>query len=102
MKQEELDEATMYELMEEHSSNQRYHSNEGARGIANLEELICDLDGQYKYNGIGVSTLHNFLEDNSGAIEAIRNWIEEQNIEEWKENLRNTIPLDEEELEEDK
>ncbi len=100
MTEEEIDEAEFDELVEEFNNQERLNSCEGTRGINNLEELIVAIDPNYKYDGYDTSTLHIFLKDNSGAIEAIHQWILEQGSRgrnnEWKENLKECICVDEE------
>ena len=51
---------------------------EGVRGVENLKMTI---------NTLGYSSLEDFLEDNPGAIEAILEWISNQNVREWAERL---------------
>ena len=41
-----------------------------------------------------------FFEDNPGAIEAVINWIGEQNVDEWKESIESELP-EKEEVEEE-
>ncbi len=100
MTEEYMKDAEFNELVEEFEEQENTYSNEGSRGVRNLESLIVAIDPNYKYDGIGTSTLHNFLEDNSGCIEAIKKWIVDMNNEMWKENLKSEIIIDDEESEE--
>lgn len=71
--------------------NQMY-TFEGERGVRNLEKLTKALG----YNEPFGSSLTQFLADNSGAIEAIIEWIKECRNEEWDENITAQIPDEEE------
>jgi len=51
---------------------------EGPRGRENIEKLT---------RALGYRNMDAFLEDNSGVIERMFEWIKEQNITEWKEAL---------------
>ena len=75
--------------------------NEGTTGVDNLENLCRDIG--YDKNGayINASPILNFLSDNSGAIEAIHEWMCKQDVDEWIESLENTLPEDEDEEDED-
>jgi hypothetical protein len=94
---------TMNELVEEYREVNRHYCMEGDRGLKNLEELLRTLgyEGhQFKYGTI----IESFLSDNSGALEAIVNWIGSQNNVEWREQLEEVLPptdLDDEEDDED-
>lgn len=78
------------ELFDKYTRQEKMYSWEGARGVRNLKTLIRILDSHYR-------DLDDFLEDNSGAIEAIINWINERNVQEWAENLKAEIHEDDEE-----
>jgi len=76
-------------------ANKFYHF-EGDRGVERLETVLKDVCGYGHWN-----TLHNFLADNPGAIEAIVQWIGEQRVPEWKDNLEEMGHTDGEEWDED-
>lgn len=81
------------ELLEEYKEQEKMYSFEGERGVERLNK-ICAAIG-YKETGFRYgSPLEEFLQDNSGAIEAILGWIEEngEGAEEWKENLETYLP----------
>lgn len=81
------------ELLEEYKEQEKMYSFEGERGVERLNK-ICSAIG-YKETGFRYgSPLEEFLQDNSGAIEAILTWIEENgdNVEEWRENLETHLP----------
>lgn len=67
---------------------------EGRKGVENLCKLVRMLgykDPQY-YGQLTrdayIGDLIMFLEDNSGAIESVINWVREQNVDEWVDNLQ--------------
>lgn len=71
------------ELMEKH--------NEGQRGVENLARLCRVLGyrdptyfGQFDHDG-SYGDLINFLEDNSGAVEAIKEFIQDHYGQEFEE-----------------
>lgn len=92
------------------SANELY-SLEGRRGLESLALLCGNLGYKDSLNNYGqfhqktptgfhdgrLGDIFEFLEDNPGAIEAIVNWVDEQNIPEWNE----TVPPDEEEEDEE-
>ncbi len=80
------------ELVEEFEDFNKSWSNEGGAGVTNLEKLLEAIGYDASFRG----TIDNFLRDNSGAVEAIKQWIIDQDIEEWKENLESTLPEKEE------
>ena len=96
---ENLDMAEIREKWEEQNKIHRY---EGTTGVKNLEKLLGAIgysEGNYLGRG---NELINFLSDNSGAIEAILEWIDTagEHVPEWKESLSEELDL-EEETEED-
>lgn len=70
------------------------HSTEGKEGLECLA-LLCrrlgykDISyyGQFNNHGMNgqLGDVLEFLEDNPGAIAAILNWVNEQNIPEWED-----------------
>jgi hypothetical protein len=60
-------------------------SFEGERGVRNLKTVLKDVC-DYGNDGFG-DPLHEFFADNSGAIEAVLNWIAEQRVPEWQANM---------------
>lgn len=58
-------------------ANKAYRT-EGPQGVRNFAKLA---------KAIGYSSIEDFLEDNSGCIEAMVDWIGRQNVPEWKEGL---------------
>lgn len=60
------------------------YSMEGSRGVRNLLKLVKILDTQYR-------DFDSFFEDNSGAIEAVVEWIKDRNVREWSENVKSVL-----------
>lgn len=76
----------MHALIEKYNEENKFYRYESRKGVEQLYKLVGDLgygDGQ----GACVGNLDAFLEDNSGAIEAIINWIAEQNSPEMRNAL---------------
>lgn len=76
--------------------------SEGRPGVENLCKLANALgykDRQHfgQFQGGCIGDLIEFLEDNSGAIEAIKEWISGIEAPEWKENLLSNLPEKDEE-----
>jgi len=73
--------------------NEKIERTDGERGIENLNKLAKMLgyneDG-FKYG----SSLERFLQDNQGAVEALVDWIEE-NQHYWVAELEEYMPEDE-------
>jgi hypothetical protein len=63
------------------------YSFEGGSGVRNLTKLVEALG----YGGNFQDGLHEFLSDNSGAIQAVVEWISSQRSVEWENELDNHI-----------
>jgi len=77
---------------------------EGRTGVENLCKLANAIgykDRQYfgQFQGGCFGDLIEFLEDNSGAVQAIREWIAEQDQQEWKQCIESFLPEKESEEE---
>lgn len=59
---------------------------EGEQGLVALEKLFSLLGYKKTHWRFG-ELIEVFLADNSGAIEAIVNWVGEQNVSEWRDRL---------------
>lgn len=74
------------ELLREFVEQEKLWHFEGDSGLEKFEK-ICTAIGypghQFRYG----DPIQHFLSDNPGAIQAILEWIEEQNIPEWKESV---------------
>ncbi len=84
---------SLHEKVELYCDAKRLHRNEGRTGVENLCRLVrglgykdCTYFGQLAHDA-SIGDLIEFLEDNSGCIEAIKEWIGEQNASEWADNL---------------
>ena len=85
----------MSEIREKWEEQNKINRYEGTGGVDNLQKLLGAI-GYKEGNYLGYNNeLINFLSDNSGAIEAILNWIDEQNVPEWKESLTEATDLEE-------
>lgn len=99
----------MVELIQEYRDEKRMHCMEGSTGVQNLCKLCGALGYEDSMGRMGtygdarLGNLIDFLEDNSGAIEAIIDWIGERDIPEWKESLESELPerLDDDEDEDE-
>jgi hypothetical protein len=68
----------------------RMHSFESYNGVNNLKKLLKEVCG-YGKQAFGPDALNEFLADNSGAVEAIINWISQQDNTEWNDNISDSI-----------
>lgn len=89
-------EKTLGELIEEWGREHKTSNTEGETGVKNLARLVNNLgyvDRTYfgQFQGASYGDLINFLEDNPGAVEAVQEWIIEQDDEQWKENLESYL-----------
>ena len=64
---------------------------EGDTGVANLNTL-CSAIGYKKHGFAFGSSLEVFLSDNSGACDAIIQWMGDRNVDEWAENIESELP----------
>jgi len=83
-----VDEPSAYEIMQKYRDEEKAYCLESERGIEFLNKLCSDL-GYSEQRFLHGSPLELFLQDNSGACEALIEWITtfmEKN-KEWKEAL---------------
>lgn len=85
------------EVLNEYCEQEDLTRNEGGEGVRNLCRLVKALgysDPMYfgQFEGACYGDLIEFLEDNSGCVEAIKEWIAAQKVEEWKESLESQLP----------
>jgi hypothetical protein len=85
------DEKDMSDLVEEYIDANRLYSFEGDSGLAKLEKLLGAL-GYSGHNFRYGSPIESFLSDNSGAVEALVDWVRDQNNTEWKRSLEAALP----------
>jgi len=76
------------DVLAQYMDENKMHCMEGVRGVNAFEKLARALgyDGSWS-----ASTLHAFLEDNSGCIEAMIEWIGSRNNPDWKAALESQI-----------
>jgi len=90
-------ELSLADIIDEYVEQEKLFSFDGSRGVQNLCRIthaIGYVDKQYfgQFHPQGsYGDLINFLEDNPGAVQAIRQWIEDQDSEEWKENVESQL-----------
>jgi hypothetical protein len=77
---------------------------EGVENLAIIVEAIGYEDPQYygqfiqrNGNSGALGSIFRFLEDNSGAMEAIVEWIASRNEPEWKDAISDKVEMDEDE-----
>lgn len=85
------------ELFDAYIDQEKLYRTEGRRGLEHLCQLVRAIGykdqqhfGQLNQKA-AIGDLICFLEDNSGAIEAIQNWIREQNSAEFSEALKSNM-----------
>ncbi len=83
------------ELIEQWRKENRAHCLEGSRGIENFEKLVKVIG--YKDGNFFNDALRNFLYDNSGALEALVEWIGNSNVPEWNDALQDEVGHEDEE-----
>ena len=82
-------EQSLIELIQEYRDHNKYMHWEGSMGFRSLCKLVRAL-GYRDHRQYG--DLIAFFEDNSVAIEAVIDWIGEQDNEDWKECLESELP----------
>jgi len=90
-------ELSLADIIEEYVEQEKLYSFDGERGVKNLCRLTRAIGykdplhfGQFHQQG-AYGDLINFLEDNPGAVQAIRQWIEDQDDDEWKANVESEL-----------
>ena len=83
--------------MEDYLSNKKMYSMEGGRGVTNMETVMREVCG---YDSSFSGVMANFFMDNSGAIEAVMEWIGKQALKgDWKDNMEALVgPSEEDEV----
>lgn len=89
-------------IIDRYLDQENLNRTEGQAGVRNLAKLVNAL-GYQDFNrygqmpgGTSLGDIFAFLEDNSGAIEAIVEWIKERNVPEWKEAIESQLHDDSE------
>lgn len=84
------------ELIDEFCQQEKIYRFEGESGLQNINK-VCEALG-YRATGFRFGTnLEVFLTDNPGAVEAILEWINEQNDSEWRNNIESELESEESE-----
>lgn len=95
------------EAIEKFHEQEHLNSYEGRRGVITLARTARALgykDSQHfgsLGNGAYAGDLLEFFEDNSGAIQAVMEWIQTQRSTEWHESVESQLEMDDEEDEEE-
>jgi len=99
MNEAELEEATPSEILNEYCDQKKIFNFEGDTGLKNLNQITKAIG--YKGHGFMYgSSLEEFLSDNPGACNAIKDWIEENISEEQAGALSDELELDDNDEEE--
>ncbi len=85
------------DALDEFETQENLSRNEGTTGVKNLCRIVHAMgykDRQYfgQFHQAGsYGDLITFLEDNPGCVEAIKDWIAEQDAMEWAEELESHL-----------
>ena len=80
-------------LVEKFQDDTNTWRTEGEEGVRNFTKLVNALGYSDSYS----DPLHNFLCDNSGAIDAMIEWIKDNRYcDDWEESLKEIVCLEEE------
>lgn len=90
------------DLLNEYMGQEKLTRTDGEKGVQNLCKILNALgyhDKQYfgQFQGGSYGSLIMFLEDNPGAVEAITNWVAEENVDEWAEAIESCLDEKEDE-----
>ena len=80
------------ELVECYIEQEKMYSNEGERGLSNLDNLA---------KALGYEDRDHFLRDNSGAVDVLFEWVRDGSDPDWEEKLRKIVPMPPEETPEE-
>jgi hypothetical protein len=80
------------EVLNEYTNRRGFHT-EGESGVNSLEELVKAMGYEDQFG----TAIDHFLSDNSGCIQAILEWIGEQNIQEWAEGIESQLTEEDDE-----
>jgi hypothetical protein len=85
------------EALDQFIDENRLYRMEGRQGVENFAK-ICRVLGYKDFSSYGqmaggacLGDILTFLEDNSGALEAILEWIKERNTPEWLDSVKECI-----------
>ena len=79
---EVIEHKTFSEKLEEAMDGLEVNNFEGERGVDNLESVV---------NTIGYDDVNEFLQDNSGAMDVVVEWISKQSVPEWEQHVDTTL-----------
>ena len=85
LNEEKLDDMDLGELLDKFIDDNKLYRFEGHRGAENFKKVV---------GAIGYRSTDDFFEDNSGAYEAIIEWIKDRNSSEWVEALKEVVADD--------
>jgi hypothetical protein len=85
----------MQEALEKYMEQNRMYHLEGGMGVRAMKKIMKEVCG---YSNDWMGTLENFFADNPGAVQAVVEWIGEQNNTEWTSNLAAMVENDESEV----
>lgn len=93
---EETEELTLSDLLEKYMDQEKMYHLSGRKGVENLARVARVLgykDPQYfgQFQGGAFGDLIDFFEDNPGALEAVVDWISEQDLPEWREKVASEL-----------
>lgn len=94
-KNRKMNEQDLSELIEKWRSEKNARCMEGGTGVRRFDQLCVAIG--YKDGEFFSDSIRSFLADNSGAIDALIEWIADANIDEWKENLKGELEDEDEE-----
>lgn len=91
------------EALDKYIDQESLYRTEGRKGVENLCTIVSAIGyrdpqhwGQFSSRA-SFGDLITFFEDNPGAITAVLEWIGDQDVSEWTEELQSNLPEEEEE-----
>lgn len=92
----QMNDLTLIEVVEDFDAQHNTGRTDGIEGVKNLCRLVRAIgyeDGQHfgQFRGACYGDLIQFLEDNPGCVEAIRKWIVDVDLNEWRENILSEV-----------
>lgn len=78
----------MSEVLQQYMDENKMFCMEGQRGVRYLDKIVRSVGYDDQFS---TSAIHAFLEDNSGCIEAIVEWIQSQRNSEWIAMLESQV-----------
>ena len=78
------------ELLDEFQQQEKIYRFDGESGFRNFEKILKCL-GYLSHNFRYGNLIDVFLINNPDAVETLLEWIGEQNLEEWRENIESHL-----------